>query len=170
MSLKDALRGELDSWQGLPVTETVESLTAQLQPVDRVLEPYERQRAGQRLMCTVFVRPVAPSRVDAWVVYGAKHIALVECDDPLVPALEDTLRRYGTSDMILSDQRFVADAIVREHIYARRGITFSVAEPFAATNRVERRVVHLQLFPATTLERYLTEIGVSADARPKTNP
>ncbi len=170
MSLKDALSGELNSWQGLPATETVESLMAQLQPVERVAEPQVRVRTYQRFMGTVFERSVAPTRVEAWVVYGAEQVALIEYDDPPVFALEETLRGYGEPDMVLSDQHFVADAMVHELIYAQRGITFSVAEPFEPLDKAERRLVHLQLFPATTLARYLTDIGVSTDARPKTNP
>jgi hypothetical protein len=170
MSLKDVLRGELGAWRGLPATETIESLTAQLQPLERVVQPEVRPRTYRRFLCSVFERPIAPSPIEAWVVYGERRVALVEYDDPPALALDDTLREYGAPDIIVSDVRFAADAMVREHIYARRGITFSVADPFEATTKLERRLVHLQLFPATTLESYLTDIGVSDAARPKTNP
>jgi hypothetical protein len=110
----------------------------------------------------VFERPVAPPRVELWVLLGEAHVALLECDDPPATALDKTVRQNG--------QRFVPDAMVRELVYARRGVTFSVAEPFETTSGTVRRLVHLQLFPATTLECYLTDIGASADARPKTHP
>ena len=170
MTLKDALHGELSSWEGLPETETIESLAEQFQPVERIGMPQESQRTYRQFTSTIFERSVAPTRVEAWVVYGEEHVALVEYEDPPVLKLEETLREYGEPDLIRSDERFEADATVREHIYARRGITLSVAEPFEAYGGGERRLVHVQLFPATTLETYLADIGVSAHARPKTNP
>ena len=117
----------------------------------------------------MFERPRAPTRVETWVLLGETTVALLECDGPPAPALDETLRQYGQPDIVLSDQRFVADAMVRELVYARRGVTFSVAEPFEPASG-PTRLVHLQLFPATTLERYLTDIGASADARPQTHP
>ena len=170
MTLKDALNGELSSWKGLSGTETIESLTEQLQPVDRISAPEARQRTYRRFTCSIFERSVAPVRVEAWVVYGEDGVALIEYKDPPAFPLEETLREFGEPDLIRSDDRFAADATVREYIYARRGVTFSVAEPFEASGRGERRVTHVQLFPATTLELYLSDIGVSADARPNTNP
>jgi hypothetical protein len=170
MSVRNVLNGDLNTWHGLPATETIASLTDELQPAARVLGPEERRRGDQRFVCTVFERPIAPTRVEAWVVVGEANVALLECDDPPATALDDTLRQYGPPDIVLSDRRFVPDAMVRELVYARRGVTFSVAEPFENASAPARRLVHLQLFSATTLEHYLTDIGASGDARPKTHP
>ena len=83
---------------------------------------------------------------------------------------DETLARLGPPDLVLADRRFVADATVRDHVYARRGLAVSIAEPFTDAPGHERRAVHLQLFAPTSPETYLTEIDRGDELAPKTHP
>ena len=169
MNLEEALSGDLLSWRGLE-SESVESIARRLEPVGRIHPPVERKRTYQHFMVTTFERPIAPRLIEAWVVWNTARVALIEYDDPLIVHLEHTLHLYGPPEVVLSDQRFTAGAIVREHVYARRGVAFSLADPFPGAMAVDRRLIHLQLFPATTVEAYLTDIGVGEGPRPDTHP
>jgi hypothetical protein len=170
MSLSEALRGNLHSWQGLSGAETLEHVSALLEPIRHTSPAAERMRTYQRFWVTVFERAMVPYLVEVWSVVGSIHVALIEYENPLMVELERTLQHYGPPDLILTDRRFSKDGLVREHVYARRGVTFSVLEPFATPTQAERRVVHLQLYPATSPEFYITDIGAGEALSPQTHP
>jgi hypothetical protein len=166
MSLEHVLRGDLDDWQGLSGNETEARLHELLKPVRQVRQEAERTRQTQRFRVTVFEREVAPRLIEAWFLYGEQHAMLLEYDDPPVVHLEDTLDQYGPPDAILEDKRYYAGGMVKEYVYAHRGITLSIAEPIDdATTRV-KTVIHLQLYATASVQHYVTDIGAGDALRP----
>jgi hypothetical protein len=164
------LRGELDGWQGLPAGVTPESLGRELGPVADVRPPGEAMRASRRFTVTVVERPAPPKRVLAWVEAGRTDIAIIDVEEPRVVDLDGVLQRFGRPDLLLSDRRFAPDAQVREWVYARRGLAFSIAEPFESPGSRGRHTVHLELFEAMTPETYITAVDRGAELLPKTHP
>ena len=166
MSIENVLRGDLENWYGLSGKETREILAGVLKPLQRVHEPVERTRTTQRFMVIVFERAIAPYLIEAWFLYGSQYLVLIEYDNPLVLDLEGTLRGYGPPDMILENKRYAQGAMVKEYIYAHRGITLSIAEPFTASVEVQRSLVHVQLYPPMSVQRYIIEIGTGPELHP----
>ncbi len=170
MSLKDAIHGNLNSWQGLTKKETLESLAEEFEPVKMIHKAQERQRTYQRFMMTLFERDTPPFLIEAWFTWGSKNAALIEYDHPRIQNVEQILKTYGNPDLTVSDKRYTTGAIVKEYIYAHRGAALSVAEPYAPSRHPERTFVHLQLFPACSIEFYITDIGTETDFYPRTHP
>jgi hypothetical protein len=168
MTLNEVLDGELEGWRGLPRRDVAE-LSQSVGPVRGVRAPAEAVRASRRFQVSVIERTETPHEVEAWVEVGARHVAFVEYDDPGVVSLERTLESLGAPDLTLADRRFVDDATVRDYVFARRGITVSIAEPFDGVRR-PRQAIHVLLFPATTPETYLTDIDRGTESSPKTHP
>ncbi len=167
MGLKDVLGGDLDSWEGLTGSETLNSLRRELAPLKHVYHAMERTRTYQRYKVTVFERFVSPHLVKAWFALGSSKASLIEYDDPPIQNVEYMMEACGEPELILSDKRYAPGAIVREYVYARRGLTLSVAEPFASSVNMDRRIIHLQLFPPSTLESYMTDIGLDSHPFPR---
>ncbi len=170
MSLPSVLQGDLTGWQGLAPGLTPDGLAGALAPVTHVGSPEERTRTTQRWVVTRVERPVQPEHVEVWAVFGQHGVSLLEWDDPLVADLAATLARLGAPDLLLQDRRFVAGARVTEYVYARRGLALAVATPFPGAPAAEPWPVHLQVFPVTTTQFYVTEIGPGPDPRPQTPP
>lgn len=170
MTLADALRGDLGDWDGLPTGLSVAELGALLGGVTQILDGAPAQRGSRRFLVSVLERHAPPRQVEAWVELGAEGVAMVEYPDPAISGLDETLARLGPPDLVLADRRFVTDATVRDHVYARRGLAVSIAEPFTDAPGHERRAVHLQLFAPTSPETYLTEIDRGDELAPKTHP
>lgn len=168
MTLDDVLRGELEGWRGLPQRDVAE-LSRSMGPVRGVREPAEAIRASHRFKVSVIERAEAPHDVEAWVEVGSRHVAFVEYDDPADISLERTVEILGKPDLTLADRRFAEDATVRDYVFARRGITVSIAEPFSGVSRPPL-AIHVLLFAATTPETYLTDIDRGTESSPKTHP
>ena len=169
MSVPDVLRGDYGNWRGLAGGMGADQLVAEMQPISVVRRPVEVVRSARRFMVTAVERPSAPHRIEAWVELGTPAVTIVELDDPPVNDLEATLDSYGPPDLMLYDRRFAGDAVIREYVYARRGVTLSVAEPLDDAT-LGRRVVHVELFPAATPEWYLTTVDRGTETVPDTHP
>jgi len=169
MSIPDVLRGDYGSWRGLADGMGADQLLVELQPVTVVRPPIEVIRSARRFMVTAVERSSAPHRIEAWVELGTSSVTIVELDDPPVNDLEATLDRYGPPDLVLYDRRFAGDVVIREYVYARRGVTLSVAEPLDDA-ALQRRVVHVELYPAATSEWYLTTVDRGTETVPNTHP
>ena len=170
MSLQSVLQGDLTGWRGLPDDLTRATLAEALAPVTRVGPSEERVRTYQRWTATPVERAVPPEQVEAWAVFGQAAVSLLEWDDPPVTDLPATLESLGSPDLLLQDRRFVAGGRVAEYVYARRGLALAVATPFPGAATTAPWAVHLQVFPATTTQFYLTDIGPGPDPRPQTLP
>lgn len=168
MDIRRAIEGDLRNWRGLAATETVQSLTDQLAPLSKTGNPVEKARLQKRYQVTSLTRKATPKSLEAWVLVGSKQVSLIEVDDPVVNDLDGLLESFGSPDLLVSGKRYQEGAMVREHVYAGRGITLSVATPFDGESGGPTRdaVVHLQLYPATTPEAWTTQIGAGAELRP----
>lgn len=111
-------------------------------------------------------RSEAPRSIDAWFLRGEAHVTLLEYDDPPVDDLTRTLRVYGDPELIWSRRRHAPDAVVREHVYARRGITLSIAEPLSDDAPVDPWLVHVQLYRSMDTQYYVADIGSVQGPRP----
>ncbi len=167
MDLKAVLDGDLDSWEGLTGAETLDCLRREFAPLRHEYHAIERTRTYQRYKVTVFERFVAPYLIKTWFALGSSKASLIEYDNPPIQNMEYMMEACGEPELILSDKRYAAGAIVREYIYARRGLTLSIAEPFASSVNMDRRIIHLQLFPPSTLESYMIEIGIDSHPFPR---
>ncbi len=164
MSLQQVLAGHLVDWQGIPGSATQAWLLEQARPLVRVGLPEEKVRIGSRFRVITLERETAPTSLEAWLVWDRDEVELIEYDDAPVDDLEALLHLYGTPDTILKGKRFALDSVVQEFVYAQRGITLSVGTPFEGD--LPRRIVHIQLYPARSLQYYLTVIGTGSELHP----
>jgi hypothetical protein len=168
MTLRDLFNGAYDNWQGLTPDLAVRRLEQDLQPISAARGPEEQPRANQRFLVIHYSRPTSPKEIDVWSAIGQAFVRVVEYADPPMADLEGTLARYGAPDVLLADQRYAAGMRVWDHIYAARGITFAVGEPYPPAAPAPRRAVFLQIYPAGSVQFYMTEIGSGAATRPNT--
>jgi hypothetical protein len=166
MNIQTALRGDLRAWNGLTGQETVEALQNALKPVRHIRKPEERERLTQRCTVIGYERAAPPPLVEAWFVFGTSTALVLEYDQPLVQDLEGLLHRGGKPDLLLPSPRYVGGAIVKEYVYARHGITLSIAEPMDKRAKSPRKAVHIQLYHSVSAQYYLTDIGVGPELRP----
>jgi hypothetical protein len=166
MNLQPTIRGDLARWRGLDGDETRDSLSQGLAPVLRVNESDTMTRKQRLFRVLTYDRSEAPRSIEAWFVLGEAPVTLLEYDDPPVDDLNRTLRAYGEPELIWSRRRHAPDAIVREHIYARRGITLSIAEPLAETAPKDPWLVHVQLYQRMDTQYYVADIGSVEGPRP----
>jgi hypothetical protein len=166
--LEIALRRELRAWSGLSEELKIDTVLEALAPLERIHQAEERPREAQRFQLLVVDRPAPPRRVEVWTRHGERHVALVECDDPAVPDLERLLEAYGPPEFVQDGRRFAEGAVVREWIYPSRGISLSVAELVYAGPGPgpRRRLIHLQLYQAMTVQAYVSDIGPGPMLRP----
>jgi hypothetical protein len=169
-TLFDAIHGDLAGWHGLEPSQTVADISFGLGGVTLIRDAAPAIRGSSRYLVSVLERAEPPREVEAWVAVGSDRVAFVEVDVPDLADLEGTLERLGRPDLVLSDRRFEADATVRDHVYARRGLTVSVAEPFTPSPTAPRRAVRLGMFAPTSPETYLTEIDRGSELSPATHP
>jgi hypothetical protein len=168
--IAEALVGNLAEWKGLPPDETADSLAHALAPVSEISPPREDERPASRFTVLTYDRPVAPRAVEAWFVAGSPYAALLEYDDPQVDDVDGVLAALGAPELERSGLRGADGAYVIEQVYPDRGLTLSVATPFEHDSRNappgSRRIVHVQLYPPTTAQRWVTEIGAGLPPRP----
>lgn len=162
--LKNAIFGDWING-GLTGHETQADVETALQPY-AVHGPEEKTRMSQRFTVLTYTRPTAPAQVEVWFRVGSPYVALIEYDNPAVQNLARTLETLDPPELALKNKRFRAGYMVRELVYARHGITLSLAEPFDLTDEPHPKVIHVQLYPATTLQFYVTEIGAGQEIRP----
>ena len=170
MELSKVLSGSYEEWQGLAPDLSMADLEMNLQPVKAVRGPEEQQRTYQRFHVTHYSRPVPPHKVDAWCAVGQEMVNILECAEPLMPDLEGTLKQYAPPDLLLPDLRYAAGMRVWDYVYPSRGITFSIGEPFPPAPPSPRRAIFLQLFPAASIQFYLTDVGSGIAVRPDVWP
>jgi hypothetical protein len=166
IALVDAIAGMLMSWHGLAGTETVEAVLEALGPFSKVYEAVDSERQQQRFRLIVVEREVPPHRIELWTLHGERTITLLEYDDPLLQDVEAVLKVYGDPDILLEDKRTAQGAVVREYVYASRGLTLSVAEPYPGSKQKSREVVHVQLYRSGSANYYWRYIGPGFELRP----
>ena len=64
-----------------------------------------------------------------------------------------------------SKNRFAEGSAVREYVFASRGLTLSIAEPYPSVAK-PRIVLHAQLYRAASPEYYLRYIGPGPELQP----
>jgi len=164
--LGDAIAGILIGWQGVAGTETIESVLETLKPFKNVHEAVDSERQQQRFRFIVVEREVPPYRIELWILHGEKTITLIEYDDPSIQDVEAVLKGYGTPDLVLEDKRTARGAGVKEYVYAARGITLSVAEPYDGSEQKSRQIIHVQLYRAGSVDYYWRYIGPGFELHP----
>lgn len=164
--LVDAIAGMLLSWHGLAGTESVEAVLEALGPLKKVHAAVDSERQQQRFRLIVVEREVPPHRIELWILHGERTITLVEYDDPLLQDVEALLKVYRDPDILLEDKRTARGAVVKEYVYASRGITLSVAEPYLGAEQKSREIVHVQLYRSGSVKFYWRYIGPGFELHP----
>ena len=170
MTLTRLFDGEYDDWQGLKPHLSLPELRKELEPVQSVRGPEVQSRTYQQFNVTHFSRYSPPTEVDAWSTVGQETVNILEFSEPPMRDLEATLTEFGTPELLLEDQRYAAGMRVKDYVYAGRGICFSVGEPFPPAPSLPRRAVFLQLFPASSVQFYVTDIGTGVPTGPRSLP
>jgi hypothetical protein len=158
-ALGDAVAGRLVGWQGLSGGLDEAALRSEL-AAEFTRDPTPRPRAARGYVVLHGRRATPPEQVDAWFPLGADEAATVEFEPPGDLDAEALLGDLGDPDLVLDSRHFEAGAVVEDHVHAGRGITIAVAQPFEPG---PRRVVHVQLYAATTPERYVSDVGQSGE-------
>jgi hypothetical protein len=157
--IENALRGDFHDWHGLPDGTDLETVLAALRPFDSAAAPVERIRGPRRSL----VVAVEPGPIEIWCELDGITVRSIELEAPGIAA--DALeRQLDPPELTLPDRRFAAHGVATEHVFASRGVTASIVQPFDPS--APRRVGYLQLYAAMSATEYLTEIGVAAHARP----
>lgn len=164
--LANAIAGILIGWQGLTGTETFDIVSQAIGPFKKIHDPVDSERQQQRFRVTAIEREAPPYLIELWVLHGQKSITLIEYDTSSVHDIETTLQSYGAPELVLDDKRTTAGAAVKEYVYASRGVTLSIAEPYSWSETKERHVVHVQLYRAGSLDYYWRYIGPGFELRP----
>lgn len=168
--LERALAGDLLAWRGLSGVETVEGVAAIMKPLTGRYASADKERMSHRFSVFTFDRAAPPSPVELWVLTGQNFVTLVEYDDPPAIALEQTLAAAGPPELVLENRRFAQGASVKEYVYARRGLTLSVAEPYEGSVLQSRRLTHAQLYRASSAIYYWRYIGPGPELHPFPSP
>jgi hypothetical protein len=166
MTLSDAIAGMLIDWQGITDTETIENVLKTLRPFKKVHEAIDSERQQHRFRLIAVEREVPPYRIELWILHGEKTITLVEYDAPSIQDMEAVLKGYGAPDLVLQDKRTARGAGVKEYVYAGRGITLSIAEPYPWSEQKTREVVHVQLYRSGSVNYYWRYIGPGFELHP----
>lgn len=164
--LQNAFAGRLTDWRGLIGTETIKTVSEALQSLKQARPAVESERMTKRFRRSVFDCNTPPVQVEAWVLCSQEHLTLVEYNDPVVQNLEESLQVLGTPELVLENKRTAEGASVKELVYASRGITLSVAEPYPWANITSRQAVHVQLYRASSVHYYWRYIGPGPQLRP----
>lgn len=160
---ENVLRGDFEGWHGLPEGTDLDSILAALRPLDSVAPPVERVRGVRRFLVVDVTRTLAPRNVEIWCDIDGRTVLAVDIDHPGIDPAQLAMQ-LGPPELTLPDRRFASGGLAIEHVYASRGVTASVVEPFDPG--APRRVDFLQLYAAMSTAGYLTEVGVAEHARP----
>jgi len=164
---EEILQGRYEQWNGLPTQLTLEDLSRRLAPAD-LHPPQPRDRIATRYSVIQFERRSAPRLWEAWLPFASQEVAIVEIEDPVCSDIEATLAAMGKPEIILENQRLSADYIVREFVFPQRGINLSVGDPLPSLSQ-RRSLLHVRLFPPSTLQRYVTDVGEPNPTMPHTH-
>lgn len=164
MDLTCILHGDFPSWQGLPPGVRLDDVLHALQPVEKVEPPYVAGRI-RRERVTEARRAEPPSRVRIWCAWEGDAVTAIECEGALQEVnLAAILQALGAAEVIARDRRIVAGARFTEHVYASRGLTLEVTEPF------DGRAPFLNgftLYVPADAGTYLAEIGSGPTPAPE---
>lgn len=154
-SLADAVAGRLVGWKGLSGKLDEPALRAEL-AADFSRDPVPRPRAARGFLVLHGERATPAEQVDVWFPMNTEEAATVEFRPPA--GIDDgaLLADLGEPELVLDANHFEAGAVVQDQVYASRGITVAVAEPFEPG---PRRVIYVQLYSPTTPQAYVTEVG-----------
>jgi hypothetical protein len=164
--LQVALAGRLADWRGLIGIETIKTVSDALQSLKEAHPMVESERMTKRFRRSVFECYTPPLHIEAWVLCNQEHLTLVEYDDPVLQDLEESLQILGTPELVLENKRTAESAYVKELVYAGRGITLSIAEPYRWSKMTSRRAVHVQLYRGSSVDYYWRYIGPGPQLRP----
>ena len=167
--LSKVLAGQYEKWQGLPPHLAVDQLARKI-GATQALASVERNRIASRFRVYALQRANVPKEFAAWVPIGEDSVAIVEIEDPVCADVERTLAELEAPEAALDNERLAIGYVVREMVYASRGIVLSVGRPSSALADRRERLLHVRLFPPMTLQRYLTEVGEATPALPNTHP
>ena len=165
-TITNAVAGQLTEWRGLPPDATLPSAVQALAPVRQVRDAVKAERRHQPFLVTVVELDRPPFQMQVWIRKGDVRVSVLECDDPPVANLEETLASLGNPEWVLEDQRLHSHGLVTEYIYASRGLTLSILRPDEWSRETSLRAVHLQLYAPATTQHYLDAIGAEASLEP----
>jgi hypothetical protein len=164
MDLTSILRGDFSSWHGLPAGVRLDDALRALQPVETVAPPYVAGRIARARVTSVRrLRP--PSRIDVWCAWDRDEVTTLESSEPPENTnLVKTLDALGNAEMIARDRKLIEAGRIAEHVYAWRGLTLDVVEPF------DDRAPFLtgfSLYAPADAGTYLAEIGSGPTPMPE---
>ena len=156
-ALSQALAGDVAAWRGEQIA--LDALDARWAE-----DPVPQPRGVRAFRVLHGTRDAPPLAVDAWIPMGSEEVASID----FAPAAPVDLAGLGEPERVLDSNHFEVGAVVSDRLFADRGVTLSVAEPFDGG---EPSVVRVQLYAATTPQEYVTEIGQTGVAlRPSAPP
>ncbi len=165
-TITSAIEGRLTDWRGLPPDATLPSVVQAVEPVRRVRDAGTVERKHKPFFVAAVEREHPPYQMQVWMREGEVRVGVIECDDPPIANLKETLASLGNPEWVLEDQRFHPHGLVTEYIYASRGLTLSILRPDEWSNEASLRAVHLQLYGPATTQHYLDTIGADASLEP----
>ena len=164
MDLTSILRGDFPSWHGLPSGVRPDDVLRALQPLEGIEPAYVAGRIVRERVTEVR-RAEPPSRVRIWCAWEGDAVTAIECDGAPQPAnLAAMLDALGAAEMITRDRKLVEGGQIAEHVYASRGLTLDVTEPF------DGRAPFLSgftLYLPADAGKYLAEIGSGPTPMPE---
>ncbi len=158
-SLDAALRGDLESWQGLPDDVNDEQLAGL---ANRAAGPGEGRLSGMAVRFRDYEGPLGP--LTAWFDDDDRVFLLWADRPPLEPDSAAILDALGEPEKRLTDRPSRFPGTV-QWVWAARGLTAYVSEP-------EREIRALALFRPGTLSFYERWLGASEGVpyRPRRTP
>jgi hypothetical protein len=166
MNIMQLLNGDFSQWRGLSPGTTAQALLEQLLPCRAVAEPEARERGAYRFWLRVVHRSEPPRQVEVWSRHGSGAAAFLAWDEPPCADVAALFESYGPPEGKLESSLNAEGAVVRQWVYAARGIAFAVAEPYPGSHLSGPRLLQVQVFPPTTVTAYLTQIGTGNALRP----
>jgi len=166
--LEGIVTGHYELWRGLDPQPTLQQLAASVGPIT-ALPPQAMNRIATRFLVSRIERHAPPFHLEAWIPIDSDQIAILEVEDPVCADVESTLSKMGPPETILQDQRVSAEYLVLECVFPSWGINLSIGEPLDRSLHLQRRLLHVRLFPSMSLQRYLTDVGEPVPTLPRTN-
>jgi len=161
--LELAVEGGLVGWHGLPGALDAAAVKAQID-ADWSAAPGSGERVASSFEILRGTRATPPERVEAWFRAGEHLVSSIEFRPPDGTDHAAILADLGEPELLLGSHQFEAGASVQDRVHAGRGITVSLAEPFDEEDERAPYLVYVQLYGATSTQRYLIAVGQSGKA------
>jgi hypothetical protein len=162
MAVGDAITGRLCGWAGLPPGFDEAALRREIN-AGWSEETRERVAMNYRVLTGVLADEPEPEpdpdRVEAWIRFGEEIVNSIEFRPPTGATNHAAvLADLGEPELVLPSNLAEPGAMLSEHAHAARGITVTVAEPFAHTGG-DPYIAYVQLYAPTDTQGYVVRVG-----------